>query len=220
MIWSSSEPKGQLATEGYLVNNNIWSDEAGTQTMHVYSPHSWYVVANHSRTDVRPGSIKSYPDTQRNFTNRSVDSFTEMTASWITSYPAVGEWNSAFDIWMGGIGSKCTHEVMLWTHHRYNGKLPPSNATEATTATIDGQGFTAWRRPLNAGDSRWYIALAMNPMQPAGKVDLLKVFRWLVDKGWLKGADLVAAVEYGIELANTAGEERTYVLDDYQLNFK
>lgn len=187
--------------------------------MHVYSPHSWYVVANHSRTDVRPGSIKSYPDTQRNFTNRSIDSFTEMTASWETTYPDVGEYNGCFDIWVGGIGSRCTAELMLWTNHRYNGPIPPKNATESVKAEIGGQGFAAWRRPLNAGDSRWYIALAMNPMRPAGQLDLLAVFRWLVSKGWLTGTDLIAAVEYGVELANTAGEERTYFVDDYQLHF-
>lgn len=188
--------------------------------MHVYNPHSWYVLANHSRTDVRPGSIKSYPDTQRNFTDRSIDSFTELTARWKTTYPAVGEWNGCFDVWIGGIGSRCTAEVMLWTNHRYNGVIPPKNAAESTTVTIDNQDFTAWRRPLNAGDTRSYIALAMNPMQAAGSVDLLKVFRWLVGKGWLKGTDKVAAVEYGVEIANTAGEERKFSLDDYQLSFK
>jgi predicted chitinase len=216
--WSSSERLGQWAVDGYLVNNNIWNQaEAGTQTITATSPGSWVVVADHSRPDVRPGSIKSYPDTQKNFTDRAIDSFTEITAAFDMTCPPVGEWNSAFDIWINGIGSKCTHEIMVWVDHRYNGVLPPKNATEATTVTIDGQGYTAWRRPLNPGDTRSYIALAMNPMKAAGTVDLLKVFKELVRLGWLKGTDKVAAIEYGVEIASTAGGPQTYRLNQYTL---
>lgn len=173
------------------------------------------MVADHSKPGAPSGSIKSYPDTQRNFTDRPIDSFTQITAAYDMTCPPVGEWDAAFDIWVGGIGSKSTAEVMIWTHHRYNGVLPPKNALESTTVTIDGQGFTAWRRKNgNGGD---YIALAMNPMKPAGTVDLLKVFRWLIGKGWLKGTDKVAAVEYGVEIANTNGGPQTFTLNSYTL---
>lgn len=202
-----------------FVNNNVWNaTESGTQMLCAVSPHKWAVIANHSRTDVRPGSIKSYPDAQKNFTDRPVDSFTEITAEYSMTSPPVGEWNECFDIWINGIGSKCTHEIMLWTNHRYNGVIPPKNAVESTTVTIGGQGYTAWKRQLNSTGAQ-YIALAMNPMHASGRVDLLAVFKWLIGKGWLEGTDKIAAVEFGIEIANTAGEERIYYVDDYQLNF-
>jgi hypothetical protein len=176
------------------------------------------VEANHSRTDVRPGSIKSYPDTQRNFTNRSIDSFTQITADYDMTCPPAGEYDAAFDVWIGGIGSKSTAEVMVWTEDRYNGPLPPKNALESTTVTIDGQALIAWRRKNgNGGD---YIALAMRPMRRAGSLDLLAVFRWLISKGWLKGTDLVAAVEYGVEIASTAGSEQRFTLNSYTLTTK
>lgn len=214
-MWSSSEKLGQWKSEGYLVNNNVFSANAGTQTMHVYGTGSWQVVANHSLPGVPPGSIKSYPDTQRNFTNRSIDSFTQITADYDMTCPPVGEWDAAFDVWIGGIGSKSTAEVMVWTQNRYNGPLPPGSALEAVSVTIDGQGFIAWRRKNgNGGD---YIALAMNPQKSAGQLDLLAVFRWLVSKGWLRGTDLVAAVEFGVEIANTAGSEQRFTLNSYTL---
>lgn len=221
--FASSVKLGQWKVASDLfVNNNVWNaTESGTQTLYAASPSKWAVVANHSRTDVRPGSIKSYPDTQQNYTNRPIDSFTEMTASWSTEFPAVGEWFGAFDNWVGGIGSKCTAEVMIWTHHRYNGKLPPSNATESTTVEIAGHRFVAWRRPLNdKGLGQQYIALSMLDHKPVGSLDVLAVFKWLVSKGWLKGSDLVAAIEYGVEIANTAGEERTFTVNDYTLTAK
>lgn len=201
------------------MNNNVFNkDESGDQTIHAYGPDSWYVVANHSKPGAPPGKIKSYPDTQRNFTNRSIDSFTQITADYDMRCPPVGEWDTAFDCWVGGIGSRSTAEVMVWTDNRYNGPLPPKNALESTTVTIDGQGFIAWRRKNgNGGD---YIALAMTPMKAAGSLDLLAVFRWLISKGWLKGADLVAAVEFGVEIANTAGGPQTFTLDNYTLTAK
>lgn len=217
MTWSSSERLGQWAIGPQLfVNNNVFNvDESGPQAIYATGPDSWYVVANHSKPGVPPGKIKSYPDTQRNFKDRTVDSFGKIVAQYSMTCPDVGEWDAAFDIWVGGIGSKSTAEVMVWTHHRYNGPLPPKNAIESTTVTIDGQGFTAWRRKNgNGGD---YIALAMNPMKPVGSIDLLKVFRWLVEKGWLKGTDLVAAIEYGVEIANTAGGPQTFTLNNYTL---
>lgn len=219
--FASSVKLGQwVVAPGHFVNNNVWNDEeSGSQTLYATSPSKWAVVANHSRTDVRPGSIKSYPDTQKNFTDRPVDSFTEITAEYSMTSPPVGEWNECFDIWINGIGSKCTHEIMLWTNHRYNGVLPPKNAVESAMVTIDGQGYTAWKRQLNSTGAQ-YIALAMNPMKPAGSVDLLKVFRWLVERGWLKGTDKVAAVEYGVEIANTEGAERAFALNDYTLTAK
>lgn len=220
--FASSVKLGQwVVAPGHFVNNNVFKTaEAGTQTLYAASPSKWTVVANHSKPGVPPGSIKAYPDTQQNFTDRPIDSFTQITADYSMTCPPVGEWNAAFDVWIGGIGSKCTAEVMLWTHHRYNGPIPPRNAAEFTTVTIDGQTFTAWKRPLNTDDPRPYIALAMNPMKPTGSVDLLKVFRWLVDRGWLKGTDKVAAVEYGVEIANTEGAERTFALNDYTLTAK
>lgn len=191
-------------------------NEVGSQLLSVYSPTSFKVVASHNKNlidpTVQPGKIKSYPDIQRNYTGRTVDSFTTLHASWSTKYPAKGEWDGAFDIWLGAWGN-ILGELMVWTHDRYNGPLPPKNATESDSASIDGNTFVAWRRPLNKDDPRWYIALSMTNPKPEGALDLAAVFRWLVGKGWLKGTDLIAAVEYGVEIANTGGTEETFWVD-------
>lgn len=198
------------------MNNNVHNaTESGPQTLYAHSPSSWYVVADHSKADARPGSIKSYPDTQRNFTDRTIDSFTQIVSAYSMTNPPLGEWNAAYDIWIGAIGSKSTAEVMIWTDHRYPASIPPKNATETATVTIDGQPYKAWWR-LNGNGGR-YIALVMDPKKATGTVDLLKIFRWLVDKGWLKGTDKVAAIEYGVEIANTAGGPQTFRLNNYTL---
>lgn len=217
-VFSTSEKLGQWSTAGQLVNNNIHNaTEGGLQTLFAYSPSEWYVVADHSRADVRPGSVKSYPDTQRNFTDRPISSFKKILSSYNMTNPPVGEWNATYDIWIGGIGSKSTAEVMIWTDHRYPASIPPSNALETKKVTIDGLAYTAWRRKNgNGGD---YIALVLDTKRAWGTVDLLKVFNWLVSVGWLKATDLVAAIEYGVEISNTpAGSPQVFRLNNYTLD--
>ena len=190
--------------------------EAGSQTLFAYGSARWYVEANHSRTDIpvnRRGSIKSYPCTQKNF-DRPIDSFSKIRSSWSTTCPASGEWNASYDIWINGFGKGSTAEVMIWTDHRYPARIPPSNAAESAKVTIDGRAFTAWRRESHPGGS--YIALVLDTKAPAGKLDLLAVFDWLVGKGWLKGTDKISAIEYGIEIANTVGPQRFH-LNDFTL---
>lgn len=175
------------------------------------------MVANHSRTDAPPGSIKSYPCTQKNF-NRTVDSFTEIVSTYSMTNPPVGEWNASYDVWINGFGKGSTAEVMIWTDHRYPARIPASNATETAEVTFDGHLYKAWWRPSHPGGR--YIALVMDEKTPTGSVDLLKVFRWLVTKGWLNATDKVAAIEYGVEIANTAGAEQTFRLNSYTLTAK
>jgi hypothetical protein len=182
--------------------------------MFAWGPGRWDVVGNHSRADVPAGSIKSYPCTQKNL-DRTIDSLSKIRASWDANQLTVGEWDWAFDIWVNGFGSRSTAEVMIWTHERYNGVIPPRNAAESDKVTIDGHAFTAWRRQSHVGGS--YIALAMEKPTPVGRLDVLAVLDWLVGKGWLKGSDKVSAVEYGVEIANTAGAERTFRLNDFNL---
>lgn len=202
------------------MNNNVWNDkdQVGVQTMRVYGPDCWEVDADHNYAAAgREGAIKSYPCTQRNFTNRTAGSFAGETARFDMTSPKDGERNNAFDIWTGKWGG-ITGEIMIWTDHLYNGPLPPKNATESTTVTIDGQGYIAWRRPLNKDDKRWYIALAMTPMKAAGEINVGNIFAWLIGKGWLKETELIAAIEFGVEIAHGAGQKRTHRLNNFELS--
>jgi hypothetical protein len=225
--FTTSEKKGQwVAPNGDLVNNNVRTDgkyPLGEQTLTVYGADSFEVEHDHNYAPPESaGAIKSYPCIQRNLNPpRTIDSFTEVTASFKFTAPddAGGEWNRAFDVWTGKWGG-LTGELMVWTDHKYNGTLPPKNAVVSDRPTIGGQRYIAWKRPLNPGDTRPYIAFVMDPLVAEGSVDLLAIFRWCVAKGWLKGTDTIAAFEYGVELANGAGKKRIHQLTNYTLTVK
>jgi hypothetical protein len=209
-VWTSSANFGQWSTNGFLVNNNKWNTaEAGPQTIRACGYNRWSVVSDQPELASNPGSVKTYPDTQKNF-NQSIDSFNSIKSTFANTAPASGEWNFAYDIWLNGLGND---ELMIWTNYRYPGSLPPGNAAEKTTVTIDGQQYVAWRH--GSPGSR-YIALAMGPQKSSGSVDVLKIMDWLVSKGWLSGSDRVSAIEYGVEISSTNGPQ-TFHLNDYSL---
>lgn len=172
--------------------------------------------ADHSRADVRPGSIKSYPCTQLNL-NKTIGEVTELTASFDAPFPAGCEGNASFDFWFNGFGKGSTAELMVWLDYQYPASIPP-RGTESAKVEFNGWAFTAWRRPSHPGGT--YIALAADTKRPKGELDLLAVLKWLVGKGWLKASDKISAVEYGFEIALTPKGGQTFQLNDYQLHFK
>jgi hypothetical protein len=212
-VWSSSDNFGTWNTNGYLVNNNKWNEgEAGPQTIHACGFNSWYVVSDQKELASNPGSVKTYPDTQKNFPDKAISSFSSIKSTYANSQsaPSSGEYNWSYDIWLNGLGNE---ELMIWTNYRYPASLPPGDAQDKATVTIDGQQYVAWKR--GSVGSR-YIALAMTPQKSAGSVDLKAVFNWLVSKGWLSGTDKVSAIEYGVEVSSTNGPQ-TFNLNDYSL---
>lgn len=197
-----------------VVNNEVWNrTEAGPQTIHVCSSSSWFVTS-----DQTGSAIKSYPDTQVLYSNPQIGSIPSMVSRWSHEAPDAGEWNAAYDIWLNG----WDRELMIWTEHRYGGSagapLPPGNAIDKATPTIDGVTYTAWRRDADTPGDRNYIALVRTSEAAAGQIDLKAVFNWLVSKGWLQNTNTLQAVDYGIEIADTAGGPATFRLNDFHVS--
>lgn len=211
VVWSSSEPLASTwLMEDVNVRNEVWNAaEAGPQTISLYSDNSWSVVSTQPKPGANEHSVKSYPCTQYLYHLPALSSFKSIVSGFRHEAPASGEWDAAYDIWIGGLGSKSTAEVMIWTDHRYPGPLPPSNTVQKATYTSpSGIVYTAWtRKNGNGGD---YIALVANQKMTDGTVDILKVFQWLIGLGWLKKTDTLAAINYGIEIASTGGKPLTF----------
>lgn len=204
------------------VLNEVWNAvEAGPQTMNVCDATSWFVETNQPKMGVpkdRFGAVKSYPCTQVLFSKLPIAGLKTMTSSFAHKSPELGLWNWAYDIWIGGLGSASTAEVMIWPDYRYAGPLPPSGALKTDTVTLGGVTYVAWtRKNSNGGDYIALVAKDADQMRSSGVVDLLAVFRHLTSLGWLKPADTVAAVNYGVEVCSTEQVPATFYLDDFQL---
>lgn len=222
-IWQTSVQRGtnwvKPGSTTVRVLNEVWNTaEAGPQTIKVCSASSWFVEANHPKAGVpadREGSVKSYPCTQVLFSKPALSSIVSLTSKWAHEAPAAGYWNACYDIWLGGLGSASTAEVMVWTDKRYPGPIPASNALKSVKANLNGVPFTAWtRKNSNGGD---YIAVVFDQNRQRGDVDLLAVFKYLASLGWIKMTDTLAAVNYGIEISSTKSAPATFWLNDFKL---
>lgn len=204
------------------VLNEVWNTaEAGPQTLKVCDETSWFVETTQPAAHVQPdryGSVKSYPCTQVLFPKTPLSSFRTLTSRYAHETPEGDfEWNACYDMWVGGLGSASTAEVMVWTDHTYPGSIPPANALKTATIPLDGRTYKAWtRKNSNGGD---YIALVDAQSRPHGSVDLLKVFNHLIGLGWLKSTDTLAAVNYGIEISHTNKTKQIFRVNDFNLTW-
>jgi hypothetical protein len=225
-VFTTTTPSGEGSNwsdpnqPNWIVNNEVWNgEEAGPQKISVCSARSWFVESTQPKPGSDPHSIKSYPDTQVLYQNPTIGSLVSssepLVAKWAHEAPARGEWNFSFDIWHKG----WSKELMIWTDHRYGGDrpapLPPGDAQETATVTIDEHSFVAWNR--SNGN---YIALVMTKSTPSGQLDLKKVYQKLIELGWMATGDTLQAIDYGVEIADTKGVPEKFYLNDFDITKK
>jgi len=197
-VWSSSEKQGKwTAPDDLYVNNNMWNSEAGPQDIYVCTASNFYAVSDQPNLASDPGSVKTYPSVARNFDDPTISSFHVITSTFGESIPAEGNWDAAYDIWT----DDWNNEIMIWNQERNQGQVPPAGSV---AATIDRQGFHAWRDGT-------YVGIYMNTFESAGSVNILDVFKWLEAEGWMKPNDTLTAIGYGVEISVTPGPETFHV---------
>ncbi|MFC7489817.1 hypothetical protein, partial [Knoellia alttitudinis] len=210
--WSSSARLGTWQTSGYLVNNNMWSGEAGPQTIRACSWRQWSVTSNQPGTGT-DDSVKTYPDTQRHV-NYPLSSLRSMPSTFDVTVPPGGgtvpsrgkQWNAAYDLWLDNFGT----EVMVWNTWTMNWQYW-YNTYRGQKVTIDGVSYFAYRNSTST--AMWFIR---ENVTNKGSVDLAHILQWAVANGWLRSSQVLGEVEYGFEVSYT-GEPTTFTLNDYSL---
>jgi hypothetical protein len=185
----------------YFVANDAWnaSHYSVTQTIYACSYSDWYVTAT-MNNDSGDGAVKTYPNSHRDFDNSPrIDSFHSITSTFAETGPGSGIYEDAYDIWLNGIASSGSTEVMIWTDN--HGQTPAGSVAGA--ASFDGRDYTVWR-------SGSYFAFVANSNYGSGTVNLLAVFDWLIGKGWLTASSTLGQVGYGVELVSTDNMPRTF----------
>ena len=176
--FTTSAPFGGWTDGNYYVYNNMWNDASappsgvGSQTLYACSYSNWYVVSDQPATT----DVKTYPNVQENFKSVPVSQFTTLTSSFAETDPHVGIYEDAYDMWLNGIATRTSNEVMIWNenYHQTPGGSPQG------TVTFDGRAYTAWTT-----SNRSYIAFVANSYFTSGTVNLLEFYHWLIDRGWI-----------------------------------
>jgi hypothetical protein len=212
-VWSSSAPMGTWTVDPYAARNNMWSGDAGPQTISACSWHQWSVVSNQPGTGTDDG-VKTYPDTQR-IVNLPLSSLTSLPSTFDVTTPAGGgvvpangkQWDAAYDLWLDNYGT----EVMVWNNWTMHWQYW-WNTYHGIQVSIDGVAYHAYRN--SDGNGLWFVR---DQVTNKGSVDLGHVLAWAVAHGWLRSSQAVNDIEYGFEVAYT-GTPTTFTLNDYTLS--
>jgi hypothetical protein len=197
-----------ITLAGFYVDTDTWNAASYqvSQTMYVCDYNNWYVVARMDNT-AGDGAVKTYPNVHKDFSAApAISSFSAISSTFAHAGPHVGIYEFAYDIWLNGVASSGSTEVMIWTDN-FN-QVPSGSVQE--TVTFDGQSYQVYK-------SGSYIAFVETSNVTSGTVNLLAFFNHIIGKGWIPSTSTLGAIDYGVELVSTAGMDATFVVDDFSL---
>lgn len=206
--FTTSSPTGGYSSGDYYIYNNMWnaSGYSVTQTLYACSSSDWYVVAdmNNDRGD---GAVKTYPNAHRDFDEPAISSFHSITSTFGTSGGGSGIYEYAYDIWLNGVATSGSTEVMIWTSN--HGQVPLGSVQGHVT--LGGQSYAVWRQG-------GYVAFVAVSNVASGSVDLLSAFNWIIGKGWISSSSTLGQVDYGVELVSTNNSPETFAVTNFSVN--
>jgi len=175
------------------------------QTLYACSASNWYVVAT-MNDNSGDGAVKTYPNAHEDFNDRAISSFHSITSTFAETSPDVGSYEDAYDIWINGVASSGSTEVMIWTHN--HGQVPSGSVV--ATASFGGRAFHVWK-------SGSYIAFVGDTNFASGTLNLLAFFRWIINAGWLPASSTLGQIDYGAELVSTSGAPATFSVTNFSI---
>ena len=195
---------------GYWLANDAWNSASYSvsQTLYACAPGSWYVRAT-MNNNAHDGAVKTYPNAHKDFNSSpAINGFNSITTTFAQSGTPAGIYEYAYDIWINGIASSGSTEVMIWTYNR--GQVPGGTDT-GQQVSFSGHSFEVYHGGT-------YIAFEAKQNFSAGTMDLLQVFQWIMGKGWLTSSATLGQVDYGIELVSTNNVPETFAITNYSVN--
>lgn len=215
-VFTTSTPDDGYSDSAYYLHNNMWNAGGYTvsQTLQVCSYNSWTVTATADNT-AHDGAVKTYPNTHKDYHDWGsgneplLSSFSYITSTFGLISPHVGIYNVAYDIWLNGVASDGSTEIMIWTEN-YN-QYPGGSFT--TSVTLGGRNFDVWK----SGDNG-YIAFVPGGIETSGAIDLLQLFNWVIAQGWMPPTTTLGQICYGIEIVSTNGAPASFYCTDFSIS--
>jgi hypothetical protein len=208
-VFTTSDPNGGWSDGGYYVHNNMWNCDAYpcVETLSACSYSSFFAVAN-MNDDSHDGAVKSYPNVHKDYDAPVLSSFAAISTTFAAESPHVGIYNVAYDIWLNGVATDGSNEIMIWTEN-YN-QVPAGD--QAATVTLGSATWDVYR----TGDGG-YIAFVPTEVMTSGAIDLLELFDWVASQGWIAADSTVGQIGYGVEIVSTDGSDARFDFTDFSI---
>jgi hypothetical protein len=208
-VFTTTDVQGLWSDGGYWLMNNKWNaaNYPVTQTLYACSYHSWYVVAN-MNNNTGDGAVKTYPNVHKDYNDVALSTFNSITSTFAETSPHVGIYDVAFDIWINGVATSGSTEIMIWNEN-YN-QVPSGN--RAATPTLGGRAYDVYKTSNNG-----YIAFVPTTVFTSGTIDLLEIFRWVITQGWMPASSTLGAIDFGVEIVSTNSMDATFQFTDFSI---
>ena len=208
--FTTSDPNGGVTDHGYYVHNNLWnaSKYPGTKgTTQVCSYRSWNHVGTASNSSGN-GEVKTYPNVHKDYSGRTISSFSTLKSSFAATAPGVGIYNVAYDLWLNGVPND---EVMIWTD---NHKQVPAGSRFASGVSLGGHSWDVYATSGNG-----YIAFVPSggARLTSGTIDIKAMLSYLVAQGRVASSATVDQICYGVEIVDTGGAPATWKFTDFSI---
>jgi Glycosyl hydrolase family 12 len=208
-VFTTSDQQGGETLDGYYITNDMWNvgNYSVSQTLYACSAANWYVTAtmNNNSGD---GAVKTYPNVHLDLSSGpAISSFHSITSSFAQGTNPGGIYEYAYDIWINGLATSNSTEVMIWTSN--HGQAP--SGSQVGTTTVGGQGFAVWK-------SGSYIAFVADQNVDSGSLNLLQFFDYIIGKGWLASSATLNQVDYGVELVSTNSSPETFSFTNFSVS--
>jgi hypothetical protein len=203
----TSAPTGGWADGSYYLYNNMWNAARYSvqQTLYACSYSNWYVVAT-MNNDTGDGAVKTDPDVQINFDEPAISSFHSVTSTFAETSPEVGIYNDAYDIWINGVDTSSSSELMIWNQNY--GQRPAGSVV--ATASLGGRTYQVWKKG-------GYMAFVAEPAFTSGTVNLLAFFDYVISQGYIAANSTLGQIDYGVELVSTDSAPATFTFTNFSV---
>ena len=204
----SSKPFGGHTFSKYYVTNDMWNISGYTvkQTLYACNYNNWYVVAT-MNNDKKDGAVKTYPNVHEDFSSVPISSFASLSSNFAETSPHVGIYEDAYDMWINGLATRGSTEVMIWNDN-YN--QVPSGSVQGTI-TISGHSYKVWK-------SGSYIAFVATANFTSGTINVLDFYYYIILKGWIAPTSVLNQIDYGAELVSTNNTPATFSFTNFSIS--
>lgn len=178
--------------------------------MYACSAQNVTVVADMPPNGQPTNDVKTYPAVQEDYNSTPVSQYSSLVASFGGEGPAQpgDDYEYAFDIWLNGMATTTSNELMIWTD---NFGQTPAGSQQATIS-IDGHTWEVY-----ATSGYRYVAFVATQNFSSGSLDLMPFIDWAIQQGWYPSTTFLSQVNYGIEICSTDFASATFTLLNFGL---
>jgi hypothetical protein len=154
------------------------------------------------------GEVKTYPNVHKDYSGRTISSFTTLSSSFAATSPNVGIYNVAYDLWLNGVPND---EIMIWTDnfHQF-----PAGSKFASNVSFSGY---LWNVYATSGNGYIAFVPANSARVTSGTINIKAMLDYLVAQGRRSASDTVDQIGYGVEIVDTGGAPATWNFTNFSI---